>query len=77
MYILNEIYGKILSEIASITEELIDSIALDKQYREWFVENNYSKETIERYNWMNEVQDDDPFNDQLNPEILPDNFFNE
>ena len=77
MYKLNDIYGAILDDIASLTEELIDSIALDDQGRESFIKERYTAEYAKNYVLMNEIINPDVSDGELDPDIFPDNFFNE
>lgn len=77
---LIDTYSTFLESVAETAQELIDELALDDEARQQFIEEIYTPEVIKDYQacikfdkeWE-EIENDT----YLDPDTLPDNFWNE
>lgn len=80
MLMLINTYTDFLNCIGSEFEDIIDSLALNDDYRDRFRKANYDKDTLESWDQLNRMDRDEiefAKNSALDPSILPDNFYNE
>ena len=80
MLMLINTYTDFLMCVGSEFEDIIDSLALNDEYRACFRSSNYDKETLadwDEANRMDRAEKEFAKNSALDPSILPDNFYNE
>ena len=77
---LIDTYTDFLNCVGSEFEDIIDSLALNDDYRDRFRKSIYDAETLETWDELNLMDREEiefAKNSELDPSILPDNFYNE